>query len=160
MFCVHFLISSYHNLVICFMGKEAEAEGQLTGIMSHSFENTCAPKHWPLSSHYKSVQIYLFGVLQSPHSWNLLSTHHPFPSHYSLFSKHHHGSHRQGRGLQLDLKNGAERSFLEVWRSWRGFWRYLRGAQWIIWHYGQMNWTMISPVHRVYCVYCTMIWYI
>ena len=157
---VVYLAFFFQTIIKISLYKEAEAEGQLTGIMSHSFENTCAPKHCPLSSHYKNVQIFLFGVLWSPHTCNRPSPYHPFPSHYSLSSKHHHGSRRQGRGLQLDLQDGDERSILKVWRSWRGCWTYARGAQWIIWCYGQMNRTMISPVYHVCCVYCTTVWYI
>ena len=59
------------------MGKEAEVEGQLTSIMSHSFKNTYAPKHCPLSSRYKSVQsLYLeFYYHLIPAIFHLLITH-------------------------------------------------------------------------------------
>ena len=77
MFCVHFLISSYHNLVICFMGKEAEAEGQLTGIMSHSFENTCAPNtglYHLITKVFKSIYLEFYNHL-IPGIFYLLITH-------------------------------------------------------------------------------------
>lgn len=148
------------------MGKETGwGRINLTGVMSHYFKNTCAPKQCPLLPPfpYKSVLISSFGVPQSPHTWKsrrafcLLIAHSP---HYCLPSKHHHGSYREGVGLQLDLQNGDDRNILKKRRSWCGHWRHIMGARWIIWLNGQMNWTMISPVFYVCCVYYTTIWYI
>lgn len=95
------------------MGKEAEAEGQLTGIMSHSFENTCAPKHCPhhlVTKMFKSFYLEFYDHL-IPAIVHLLITHSlpiiPYPQNIIMEAV------GQGRGL-LDLQDGDERSILKV----------------------------------------------
>lgn len=86
-----FLISSYYNLIICFMGKEAEAEGQLTGIMSQFLsENTLCSQTLSSIILLQNVQIFYLEFYDSPlypAIVHLLITHSlpiPYPQNISI----------------------------------------------------------------------------